>query len=50
MTLLGGNEMWRATGKLHLKLAPWDLEQNCQQQKCLAGGDGSVMKPRWLSC
>jgi len=37
-------------GKLHLKQAQQGSEQNCQQQKWLARGDGSVMKPRWPSC
>lgn len=50
MTLLEGKEMWRAVGKLRLKQAGRDSEHNCQQQKWLAGGNGLVMKPRWLSC
>lgn len=48
--LLERKEMWRAVGKLHLKEAQQDSEQNCQQQKWLPGGNGSVMKPRWPSC
>lgn len=48
--LLERKEMWRAVGKLHLKEAQQDSEQNCQQQKWLPGGNSSVMKPRWPSC